>query len=456
MSFFRWQTLKQLPQAMASEAPDPDQQEARIRAMERDIVLPVKAVIVGLLFYFLFFSHLFDTVTNTHEVALERVQRFFLVCVLINVVGSIMLLAMSQLPLKLIQVVVFTLALLDALFLGALTVICGGFDSGLFWIFLGLIARNAVSVPVAPMQITLNLLVSASYVLAGFLDVAITQFDPVVPGESEPVAEPFALRLALLLLMTFCCFAMQVLLDRKRRVDREDLEYALRQEQLRVTGQLAAEIAHQLKNPLGIINNAAFNLQRNVKEGKATITQQIKIIREEVERSDRIITDMMEYARVGEFRLEKISAVEALDQAIDTVFPPAAHCTTQITRDYAPVLPSLLMQRSHINEIFVNLLQNAREAMNGSGLVNVTARYGENYSVLVTIGDNGPGIPAELRDKIFEPYFTTKEKGTGLGLAIVKHNVEIYGGNVKVDSEMGKGTRFTVQLPAKSLIKLRR
>jgi signal transduction histidine kinase len=456
MSFFRWQTLKQFPDLMTTEAPDAEQQEARIRGMERDIVLPVKAVIVALLFYFLFFSRLFDTVTNTHEVALERVQRFFLVCVLINVVGSIMLLAMSQLPLRVTQVVVFTLALVDALFLGALTVVCGGFDSGLFWVFLGLIVRNAVSVPVAPMQITLNLLVSGSYVVAGLMDVAITQFDPPAPGGEPDVAEPFALRLTLLLLMTFCCFAMQVLLDRKRRTDREELEYALRQEQLRVTGQLAAEIAHQLKNPLGIINNAAFNLQRNVKEGKATITQQIKIIREEVERSDRIITDMMEYARMGEGKLEKINAIEVLDQAIELVFPAAAHYAVQIRREYAPVLPTLLMQRSHINEVFVNLLQNAREAMNGTGSVGVIAQYGENYSVIVTIEDNGPGIPAELRDKIFEPYFTTKEKGTGLGLAIVKHNVEIYGGTVKVESEVGKGTRFTVHLPAKSLIKLRR
>ncbi|MHB8523724.1 MAG: sensor histidine kinase, partial [Limisphaerales bacterium] len=184
--------------------------------------------------------------------------------------------------------------------------------------------------------------------------------------------------------------------------------------------------------------------------------QQIQIIREEVERSDWIITDLMGYARLTEGKVERLDVTEELDRAIEQVFPAAVQYQVQVHRDYAPALPPLMMQRNHFSEVLVNLLQNAREAMNGRGNIAVSARYGENYSVVITIEDDGPGIPPDLQEKIFESYFTTKEKGTGLGLAIVKHNVEIYSGTVRVESELGKGTRFVIQLPGRSFIKLRK
>jgi signal transduction histidine kinase len=248
---------------------------------------------------------------------------------------------------------------------------------------------------------------------------------------------------------------VQVYFDRLRLAEAEAREMAARQQQLQAQGRLAAEIAHQLKNPLGIINNAAFTLQRTVKEGK-TITQQVQIIREEVDRSDRIITELMGYARLSEGRVEKLDVAEELDRSIDAVFPAGASYEVEVQRDYAPALPPLLVQRSHLSEVFVNVLQNAREAMEGKGKVQVATRYGENYSVIVMIQDNGPGIPPEKIGKIFEAYFTTKEKGTGLGLAIVKHNTEIYGGTVTVESELGIGTRFTITLPARTVMKIRR
>src|SRR6185295_2680035 len=138
----------------------------------------------------------------------------------------------------------------------------------------------------------------------------------------------------------------------QRRALAEAREFSLRQEQLQATGRLAAEIAHQLKNPLGIINNAAFTLQRTVKEGKK-ITQQIQIIREEVERSDRILTELMGYAQLSEGKVEKIDVTEELDRAIDRVFPLGAKYEVEIRRDYAPALPPLLLQRNHLSEVFV-------------------------------------------------------------------------------------------------------
>ena len=247
---------------------------------------------------------------------------------------------------------------------------------------------------------------------------------------------------------------MQVLFDKQRHTEEEMREFILRQEQLQSTGRLAAEIAHQLKNPLSIINNAAFNLQQSLRQSSASATEQLQIIREEVDRSDRIITELMGYAKLAEGRVEKLSITEELDRAIQLVFPAGTRGELVVRKDYAPVLPPLLMQRNQLAEVLVNLLSNAREALHGRGHIDITASNGDNCSVIVTITDSGPGIPSNQHVRIFEPYYSTKVKGTGLGLAIVKHNVECYGGTVKVESEPGHGAQFTLQFPARALMNL--
>jgi two-component system sensor histidine kinase HydH len=197
-------------------------------------------------------------------------------------------------------------------------------------------------------------------------------------------------------------------------------------------------------------------LQRAVRDGQTAVDEQIEIIREEVHRADQIITELMGYAQLAEGVVEKLDVGYELDQAIQEVLPPAAKYDVLVRRDYAPNLPALLMQKRHLSGVLVNILQNAREAMNGHGQIDVSVRYDENDSILITIADNGPGIDPDKIDKIFQAYFTTRAKGTGLGLAIVKHNTEMYGGTVRVESELGKGTRFLLKFPARILMKLNR
>jgi len=230
---------------------------------------------------------------------------------------------------------------------------------------------------------------------------------------------------------------------------------AARNDELRAAGRLAAEIAHQLKNPLGIINNAAYSLKRSIGDSKPGAASQIGIIQEEVERCDRIITQVMGYAQLSEGRVEKMNIIEELERAIVQVFPPGTDYHIHIHRDFGPTFPPLMMHRRHLWEIFANLLQNAREAFDGrEGHIQITARCNGDYSTEVAITDDGPGIPPDRHERVFEPYFTTKEKGTGLGLATVRHNVELYGGRIRLESELGKGTRFTVIFPARSRMKL--
>jgi signal transduction histidine kinase len=274
------------------------------------------------------------------------------------------------------------------------------------------------------------------------------------PNAETPRTENPYERVLVLVIWAACCYGIQVLFEKQKRAEAEATEFAVRQERLRTAGRLAAEIAHKVKNPLGIITNAAFCLERAIKDGQFDVEDQIAIIREEVSHADQILTVLMGYAQLAEGRVERLEVAAEIDDAILQVFPPAAKYDVRIKRYYASDLPAILMQRQHLSSVLVNLLQNAREALNGRGEIEVATRYGQHDSIIITIADNGPGIPADKIDKIFDAYFTTRAKGTGLGLAIVKHNAEMYGGAVSVHSEPGKGSLFTLEFPSRILMKL--
>jgi signal transduction histidine kinase len=445
--------------------PTPEDQQLlrRITLMELDIILPLKLAAIGMLVYSFYFRPWMGKVLGALEIAVDVTQYFLWFCLAATLVSAGLLFMRRRLPLGLVQWIVFATCLLDGLFLAALTLVTGGYSSFLYWLFLGLIVRSAVSVPRPTSQLMLNLTLSACYVLAGILDIRVAEYldedSRENSGLSSPVdnpAEPLLPRLMLLLLMTLCSYGVQVLLEKQRRAEEEAREFAVREGQLRSAGRMAAEFVHQIKNPLAIINNAAFSLQRALKDGRAGAGEQIRIIQEEVERSDRIITQIMGYAQLSEGRVEKLNVVEELNDAIDRVFPPGTDFPIRIHRDFAAYFPPLLMQRRHVNETFINILQNAREALDGrGGNIHITARCRPDLAIEVTIRDDGPGILPERHERVFEAYYTTKEKGTGLGLATVKHNVELYGGSIQLESELGKGTAFVLLFPARSLINIK-
>ena len=491
--------LLRIPAPVAAQLTD------RITTLERDIILPIKVAGIAMLLYSFYFKRtwIVSKELGALEIAVEATQYFLWLFIAMNVVVAGLLLGMRRLPLPLVQWGVFAMILVDGIFLSALVALTGGYDSILYWLFLALIVRGAVSVPRATSQILLNLTLTACYVMAGVINIYVVRSltdearfnaaneasprrapavirEPAIPdvrphssipavdnsdessqenlglyGPSDNLGQTLTLRLALLLLMTVCCYGVQVLLERQRRAVEEAGEFAMREGQLRSAGRVAAEFTHQIKNPLAIINNAAFSLQRALKQGKAISAEQVRIIQEEVEHSDRIITQIMGYAQLSEGHVEKLNLIEELEQAIAQVFPPAAAYPIRIHRDYLDEFPPMFMQRRHLLDTFVNLLQNARDALGDKGgNIFISAQCHADYSIEVTIRDDGPGIPPEKQERIFEAYYTTKEKGTGLGLATVKHNVELYGGTVRVESALGKGARFVLVFPARALMKL--
>ena len=443
-----WWRLSQL---FRSVAPDDGSQRARIRFMERSTVLPVKAVYFLVLIFYLYFIEWPEMDSDRVRWTLLRtIQWFFIFCLIVNVIIGVMLIRMEEFTTRVLREVVFSICLFDALLLAMMTELTGGFESFLFWMFLGLQIRNAISMPIATTQIVANLSVSVIYLCAGAFDIVVARSEE----ELENITgEPVVLRALLLMLMTACGYGLQVLIDKQRRMEDEEDEFDRRQSQLQASGRLAAEIAHQVKNPLGIINNAAFALGQVMGENE-TAKRQVGLIREEVNRADQIITKLMGYAQLVEGRLARLNVNEALDAAILKVFPKGSKFGTRIRREYGIALPPLLAQPEHISEVFVNVIQNAREVLCNNGEIQIKTSYEGDYRFRVVIEDNGPGIPADLLESVFEPYHTTKERGTGLGLAIVRHNTELYGGTVEIESELGKYTRFNLLFPGRTAIRL--
>jgi signal transduction histidine kinase len=336
----------------------------------------------------------------------------------------------------------FCLTTLDGLFLSALIYFTGGMDSVLYWLYIGLLIRNAVNYPLFWRQILMTVATCVFYTLALVIDAESMDF----AGN-----QIYWLRIFVLVLVGACCWGVYALMEREQRRSMAHQEFQFRAGKMAATGRLAAEIAHQLKNPLGIINNAAFSIQRALEKQHPPSLETVALIRSEVNRSDRILTELMNYSRLSEGRIEQININELLDQAIAQVLPEGLPTSIQTRRSYELQLPLIAAHRAQLEECFLNIIKNACDAMDGTGTLRVSTRYGGDGIIEVSIADTGTGIEKDVLPKIFEPFFSNKEGGTGLGLAIAKNVIDTYDGTVSVQSEPGKGTVFQISLPTRTI-----
>jgi PAS domain S-box-containing protein len=234
-------------------------------------------------------------------------------------------------------------------------------------------------------------------------------------------------------------------------VAQEDL---VRKERLAVLGRLAGGVAHQIRNPLGAIKNAAYILERRLREGEAEapapvdptakddVTHAIEIIHDEVQRANQIITDLLDYARIRVPVRRLTSIAWVVEQAFGAQSVPA---TIEVVRRL-PELPSIAVDGDQLQGALFNLLRNAIEAMPEGGTLEIDAELREG-NVVVRIGDTGGGIPAEVRERLFEPLVTTKPLGLGLGLVTARTLVEGQGGTIACVATDERGTRFEITLP---------
>jgi signal transduction histidine kinase len=217
----------------------------------------------------------------------------------------------------------------------------------------------------------------------------------------------------------------------------------VQRERLAALGELSAVVAHEVRNPLGVIFNSLGSLRRLLKpEGDAGML--LDIVGEEADRLNRIVGDLLDFARPSTPALRP----EALDRLIEDAVGAAVaeNRDVLVERDIELGLPPVSIDARLMRQAVLNVAVNAVQAMPRGGTLIVRARRDGTWA-RVEIRDSGPGIPDEIRHRIFEPFFTTKASGTGLGLAVVKRIVEGHGGEVAVASDPGSGAAFTIRIP---------
>ncbi len=215
-------------------------------------------------------------------------------------------------------------------------------------------------------------------------------------------------------------------------------------ERLAALGELSAIVAHEVRNPLGVIFNSLGSLRRLVRPaGDARML--FDIVEEEADRLNRIVGDLLDFARPStpELRPELLGRV--VEDAVGAAVAQQAG-RIELVRELDPALPPVAMDARLVRQAVLNVAVNAVQAMPRGGRITVRARR-EGDGAVVEIEDTGAGIPDEVRERIFEPFFTTKASGTGLGLAVVRRIVEGHGGEVRVRSVAGAGTTFTLIFP---------
>ena len=221
-------------------------------------------------------------------------------------------------------------------------------------------------------------------------------------------------------------------------------ERLVRRERLAALGELAGGVAHELRNPLGAIKNAAYFLDMALERPAPAIKESLQIIEREVETSDGIISSLLDFARPKAPSRKKVKISDVLQDALSHAHLPESVEVVVRPQDGLPAVPADPDQLVHV---FSNLILNAAQAMPDGGRLTIAAEARNRESLAVRFTDTGSGIPKSRIPKVFEPLFTTKATGIGLGLALSRMLVERHGGAIEVESEPGRGSTFTVRLP---------
>jgi two-component system NtrC family sensor kinase len=224
----------------------------------------------------------------------------------------------------------------------------------------------------------------------------------------------------------------------------------LHKEKLASMGQLAAGVAHEINNPLGTILLFSEAMYRELPENDPH-RDDLKMIINETNRCKAIVADLLNFARQQEVLAQETDVPALLEQVIEGVSRQPAFAQVQIVRQFSPDMPVIQADPAQLQQVFINLLNNAAEAMEGGGTITLAARPVDHQWVEIKVSDTGCGIPEENLNKLFMPFFTTKPlgKGTGLGLSIVYGIVKMHRGQITVQSQVGRGTTFTITLPVR-------
>ena len=223
----------------------------------------------------------------------------------------------------------------------------------------------------------------------------------------------------------------------------------LRAERLAAVGRIASQITHEIRNPLNAISlNAELLAEELGPGGSGEAPSLLRAIGREIDRLNAVVEDYLRFARLPKPQKAREDLNEILSGLLDFIAPEMAAARVEVRRELAPGLPPVLGDEGQLRAAFLNLLRNGREAMPGGGTVTVRTRLAADGEVEAEVRDTGAGIPEEVLPRIFDPFYSTKERGTGLGLAFALQVAQVHGGSLRCESQPGRGTAFFVRLPA--------
>jgi signal transduction histidine kinase len=237
--------------------------------------------------------------------------------------------------------------------------------------------------------------------------------------------------------------AMAQRLAARERELRAQGEALVRSERLAAIGRIAAQITHEIRNPLSSISLNAEELGERAPEARELCDAIVR----EVDRLTAITEEYLRFARLPKPQVQRADLNETVRDLMEFVRPELEVSGVRVAVSLAPRLPRVVADVAQLRQLLINLLRNAREAMPSGGDLEV-ATQGSDESVEVEIRDRGPGIPPERMARIFDPFFTTKARGTGLGLAMAQEIAQEHGGQLLCESTVGRGTTFRLRLPA--------
>lgn len=219
-----------------------------------------------------------------------------------------------------------------------------------------------------------------------------------------------------------------------------------RKERLAALGEMSAGMAHEIRNPLGIISSSVQLLGKKKEFASPASQELLDIVQEETARLDGLVTDFLMFGRPGQPQLRECDLGQIVERAVDHVRSLAEQEAVTISTLLPDTMVSVLVDPDMLRQVLLNLLLNAIDAVAEKGRIQTRVRSEKN-GVYIEIHNTGPAIPLELQSCIFDPFFTTKDRGTGLGLANAHRIMESHGGELKVQSSSGAGTLFSIFLP---------
>jgi two-component system, sporulation sensor kinase E len=223
-------------------------------------------------------------------------------------------------------------------------------------------------------------------------------------------------------------------------------EQLIRADRLAALGELTAGVAHEVRNPLGIIR-ASVQLMEDAECSKERVSEAAQVIKQEIDRLDKVIKALLDFGRPAAPTMRAVAVAQVLADVALFSHTFAKRARVEVIENYEPEVPDVRADPEQLKQVFVNLISNAVQAMPKGGTLTIETGH-ENGFVFVRFTDTGAGIPSEVLGKVFDPFVSMRDDGTGLGLTIVHRIVDDHDGHMEVASEPGVGTAFTVWLPA--------